>query len=498
VALFVQSARRVEPFFDPDEHVTEIVRRVDGLPLAIELAAARTKLFSPSELLRRLDRRLPLLRDGARNVPARQRTLRDAIAWSYDLIGEDEQRLFRRLAVFAGGCTLEAAAAVCQVDGDGHSDVLDGVASLVDKNLLQCNEAPLGPRFRMLETIREYALERLETSSEMSGFLRRHADYHLRLAEEGEPNLRGSDQAVWLTRLEAEHDNLRAALGWACEGGDADMALRLSGSLAWFWFLRGHFNEGRRWLEAALLADQAVPTAARASVLWGTANLARYQGDFDRAAEMLDESLGIWRALGDEAATAKALGLLGRLARDRGDLDHGAALLEESLSRCRAFGDVWGTAWATGDLGRLERYRRHFDRATVLLEESLTLWPKVGDTWGAGRTMAILGDVLRDQGDAERHRRALLPPDPGRRAVFHCLRLRKRRRHSTSARGTSHPGTTKPAPAGNRLSSGYTYSVPDSTTFSTGSVVIGGNHESRPSKGGRPPTVSLSDRPPSM
>ena len=232
--------------------------RLDGLPLAIELAAARIKLLPPQAMLARLGRRLELLRGGARDMPDRHQTLRHAIAWSYDLLEAGEQALFRRLAVFAGGCTLEAAEAVCQAVDDsaaspGQSlEVLDGMASLVDKSLLRQEEQASGePRFRMLETIREYGLECLTASGEEPAVRRAHADYYLALAEAAEPALTGPEQATWLDRLEAEHDNLRAALRWAEESGEAEIGLRLAGAFCQFWLMRGYLREGQELADAA-------------------------------------------------------------------------------------------------------------------------------------------------------------------------------------------------------------------------------------------------------
>ena len=255
MALFVQRARLVRPDFALTERnaraIAEICARLDGLPLALELAAARVRLLPPEVLAVRLERRLALLTGGARDLPARQRTLRDTIAWSYDLLDPDEQRLFRRLAVFAGGCTLEATEAIC---GAGL-DVLDRLASLVDQSLMrgETTEDPAGEaRFAMLETVREYAHERLEVSWEAEVLGRRHADFFLALAEEAEPKLTGREQGVWLARLEEEHANLRAVLSRARERGEWETLLRLAGALGHFWIVRGHLSEGQRWLEEAL------------------------------------------------------------------------------------------------------------------------------------------------------------------------------------------------------------------------------------------------------
>jgi predicted ATPase len=279
VALFVQCAQAYRPTFAVDatnaEAVATICRRLDGLPLALELASARLKLFSPQALLARLGDRLALLTGGAQDAPERHQTLRATLAWSYDLLPGADQLLFRRLSVFAGGCTLEAAEAVLGADPEGAAarggmSILDGVTNLVDQHLLRAEEGPEGePRFVMLETIREYARERLTEHGELEARRREHAAYYLMLAEHAQPEVEGPEQVVWLQRLEAEHDNLRAALGWALERSEAETAVRLSGALFEFWMMHGHWSEGRRWLEAALALDHVVAPASRLHALLG-------------------------------------------------------------------------------------------------------------------------------------------------------------------------------------------------------------------------------------
>src|SRR5256886_161952 len=297
VALFLQRAQAVKPDFQITNAnagaIAEICVRLDGLPLAIELAAARMKLFPPQALLARLDQRLAVLTGTSRDVPARQQTLRNTIAWSYNLLDAVEQRLFRRLSVFVGGCTLQAIEAVCAMPnvGDEAAQALDGVASLVDKSLLQQTEQEgEEPRLLMLETIREYGLEALADSGEMERTQRAHATYYLRLAEEAELELGGPEQAVWLERLEREHDNLRTALRWSLEqaeheeaeqsaGDGRERALRLGGALWKFWWTRGHWSEGRNFLERALAASEEVAASVRAKALFTAAQLPFVQGD---------------------------------------------------------------------------------------------------------------------------------------------------------------------------------------------------------------------------
>src|SRR5215213_10113162 len=288
VRLFVERAKAVKPDFSLTQAnapaVAEICARLDGLPLAIELAAARIKLLPPQAMLSRLGNRLKLLTGGARNLPQRQRTLRGAIEWSYELLDEGEKVLFGRLSVFSGGNTLEAVEAVCDAEGDFPMDVFEGVSSLLDNSLLQQKEGFDGePRFAMLETIREYASERLEDSSDAEAARHAHAEYFLALAEEAEPMLWGAEDAAWLDRLEHEHDNMRAALSWSIEHEEAELALRLGGALRWYWYMEGYYGEGRRWLEAALGKDWGVAAEARARALEGVGWLANVQGDLDRA-----------------------------------------------------------------------------------------------------------------------------------------------------------------------------------------------------------------------
>ncbi|MFQ5794790.1 MAG: BTAD domain-containing putative transcriptional regulator [Candidatus Bipolaricaulia bacterium] len=313
VRLFIERAVAVKPDFAvTDENapaVAEICIRLDGLPLAIELAAARIKLLSPQALLARLGNRLKLLTGGARDLPACQQTLRDTIDWSYDLLNTGERTLFERLSVFVGGGTLEAAEAVC-IGADNlelKMDILDGLASLVDKNLLRRKEQADGePRFLILETIREYGLERLEASGESEAIRRTHADYYLALAEQAEPKLEGPDQRMWLDRLEVEHDNLRAALVWFEQNGEAEAELRLGGALWGFWHMRGYLSEGRRWLEGALAKgeDRDVSASVRAKALHGAGVLTHEQGDYERATVLYEESLDLRRELGDKPGVA--------------------------------------------------------------------------------------------------------------------------------------------------------------------------------------------------
>ena len=416
VRLFEQRALDANARFSlTDENVraiVEICRRLDGLPLAIELAAARINQLSPDALLHRLERRLPVLTGGARTLPARQRTLRDTIAWSYDLLDDAERLLFQRLSVFVGGFALEAAEAICPANGEPGIDVAEGVFSLVDKSLLRHGDTPNDePRFTMLETIREFAGERLEASGDAATLCQRHASYYLALGEEAEIELRGSRQAAWLDRLEAEHDNLRAVLARSQaestgSGGDpalAETGLRLAGALLWFWLVRGHLSEGYRWLNATLAAwDHVAPatpaTSARAKALNGAGHLAQYQADYPRSLALLEASVAAFREAGDERGLAWSLGMLGEVARNRGDSRQAVALLEESLTLARRLGDRWTMYHVLYRLGEMARNRGEYDRATMLYEESLVIRREFGDKRGIAAALHSLGFAAREQG----------------------------------------------------------------------------------------------------
>jgi predicted ATPase/class 3 adenylate cyclase len=403
VALFVQRATAANPRFaltsDNVQAVAAICRQLDGLPLAIELAAARTKLLPPAALLQRLERRLPLLTSGARDAPARQRTLRDTMAWSHELLRPDEQRLFRRLSVFAGGWTLDAAENITNPDGD--IDVLDNLASLVDKSLIRQGDETQGePQFGMFETVREFALEQLTMSGEATVIRDRHAAWCLTLAEQAEPALfQQTDHGSWLVRLTAEHDNLRAALAWLTESAGTETGLRLSGALWWFWYLRGHWSEGCRWLTSALAQNPGAPAAPRAKALIGVATLAHFQGDLKQAISAGREGLRLWREVGDQWGTGYALLMLGVMAEDRGDYDAAVPLLEGAL---RLFQDLEYpalTALTLHHLGVVAQGQRTFERATALLKEALARSQERGDPWGAAINLLHLGLVAAEQRD---------------------------------------------------------------------------------------------------
>ena len=406
VALFVQRAVAAKPDFELNRQnapaVTEICTRLDGLPLAIELAAARVKVLSPSSMLTRLASRLQLLTGGARDLPTRQQTLRGAIDWSYDLLNAAEQKLFRRLSVFVGGCNLEGVEAVCDTKSDLDLDLLDGMASMVDKSLLQQVEQANGEsRFVMLETIREYALEKLEASREEALTKRAHAAYCLVLAEEEATEQSGAEGAEWLERFALEHDNFRASLEWLTETGDAEWGLRLGAALFRFWETREYLAEGRVRLGKLLkLAGGAAPTKARARSVFAAGVLAGEQGDYVSADTLIRESLDIARQLRDKQGVAVSLNALAVHARDRGDVAVAQSLLEESLVLWRELGDQKAVARSLSNLANVAKLQGDYPHARSLYAECLSIFLGLGDRTGVAWSLNYQGDVARDQGDS--------------------------------------------------------------------------------------------------
>src|SRR6266566_945823 len=404
VALFIKRALAVKSDFQVTNAtapaVAEMCVRLDGLPLAIELAAARIKLFPPQALLARLGQRLAVLTSGARDAPARQQTLRDTIEWSYNVLDAYEQRLFRRLSVFVDGCTLEAAESVSAALGDVTPSVLDGVTSLIDKNLLlQTAQEEEESRLMMLETIREFGLERLTSSGVWEEIQQAHADYYLWFSEEEvEPQLWGPRQVRWLQRLEREHDNLRAALRWFLKQGTSKQsiqkALRLGAALRLFWLIRGYYSEGRAFLEQALASSEGSEGSIRARALWAAASMANVQGDNDRMEALSKESLTLYRQLGDRRGIAYALYYLGRVSANRGDYATASQLAEEALALRREVGNKHDIAWSLYLLADLVSEQGEYSRGHVLLEESLALFRELGNTRGIALALTSLAWML--------------------------------------------------------------------------------------------------------
>jgi tetratricopeptide (TPR) repeat protein len=377
--------------------VAELCARLAGLPLAIELAAARTKILPPATLLSRLGNRLELLTGGRRDAPRHQQTLRMTLNWSYDLLEPDAQRLFAQLGVFAGGCTLESAEAVCSGDGP----VLDGLAALVDESLLRQRGTESGePRFSMLETVRDYALERLSTSGEEDETRRRHLEHFVALAEEAEPQLADGDQVAWLARLEHEHDNLRAALAFALDTADSSSALRLVVGIRIFWLGHGHLAEGRQALESAIAATGDVPSELRASALNMVGILAGEQGEFDAARVSFEAALENAQAVGSTRTISRALSNLGNLAFFRGDLDTARDLYEESIEYFASDGDIRGEALAKENLGLMALTADDVAEAVRWLTAALELAREGGDDREIGAASRSLAAAMIELGEA--------------------------------------------------------------------------------------------------
>jgi predicted ATPase/class 3 adenylate cyclase len=403
VSLFVQRATSVDPAFRLTEEnaaaVAELCRRLDGLPLAIELAASRVKVLSPDAILERLEHRLELLTGGPVDLPARQRTLREAIGWSHDLLDDNERTLFRRLSVFAGGWTLESAEAVG--DPKGELGVLEVLGSLVDKSLVErMSTGTEGIRFRMLQTIREFGTEQLEEAEETGATRERHAARFLELAEAAEPHLRLVDQKPWLDRLEVEHDNLRAALRWAIDQGHVDTGLRMVGALWRFWHFHAHLDEGRQWSEEALaLPGASERTARRAKALTALGGVAYWQEDLPATRRAYEEALDIARELGDRVAEAEGTYNLAYVPAYEGDNPRAIALIREAHGMFEELGVPRGMADTTWLLAIVARLDGDTARARTLAEESLELHRAHGDRFGTTDALHVLGRIALAQGD---------------------------------------------------------------------------------------------------
>jgi non-specific serine/threonine protein kinase len=418
VRLFVQRARAAAPHFALTERnaaaVAEICQRLDGLPLAIELAAARITILSPEALLAQLAGRLTLLTGGPRDAPARQRTMRDAIAWSYALLSPQEQTVFCRLAVFSGGFTLEDAGAVANPFAEAKLDTLAGIAALADHSLLRRQEGQGGAsRYHILETVREYGLERLADSGDEPAVRRAHADWMIALLEEAWIAIIIRFESGWLARLDAERDNVRSALGWLQSVGDGEGLLRLTGAADPLWNYRSYRSEGRVWLERALehTREAAVPPAVRMRALHAAGYLARNQGDHRQAIAYGQEYLDLALAANDQLRTANSHHLLGYVASAQGAYEQAREHFEEQLRLVTVLGDRAEMAAAWQDLGRTRYGQGDDEHAAVLLEQALTVQRDVDDRWGMGLSLNSLGlvDGLRGQRTraAERLREAL-------------------------------------------------------------------------------------------
>ncbi len=418
VTLFLQRALAIKPelaiIITNTRAIAEICVHLEGLPLAIELAAARIKLLPPQTLLARLEHRLQVLTSGTQDAPVRQQTLRNTIAWSYNLLDAAEQQLFRRLSVFVGGCTLEAVESICDTLDGGAFQVLDGVTSLIDKSLMQQTEQEGQESFLvMLETIREYGLECLAASGEAVATRQAHAAYYLALVEEAEPELAGPQQSVWLERLEREHDNLRTAQRWLLEQAarakvgkagyntesSMEMTLRLGGALSQFWQVHGHWSEGRKYLARALAVEASpggnrVAAFVRAKALIAAAHLSFVQSDYPRTEALCKESLALYRELRDQRGIAASLYWLGNVAWVRDNSEEARSLLEEALTLFRQIDYKGFIAWPLFTLALLHYSQGEYTQARTLFEESLALYRDVGNKMGIAHTLSQLAQVL--------------------------------------------------------------------------------------------------------
>jgi predicted ATPase/DNA-binding XRE family transcriptional regulator len=406
VHLFAQRAQAVRPDFELSEEnahrIAAICQRLDGMPLAIELAAPRIRLLSPTAMLQRLEHGMPLLAGGAVDLPPRQQTLRNTIAWSYDLLPPDSQRLFQHLSVFRGGWTLESAEAIT-----GDQDVIDYLERLVEHSLVRVRDQPDGePRYSMLETIREFGLEQLAADRQDDRIRAQHGRYFLKLVEDAIPAWRTHSETQWSAQLEIELDNLRAALSWFMEH-DVVLACRLSGALWRFYAVHGNRTEGRRWMETALAQAPPLPPAVRARVLEGIATLAYLMSDYDVQRVCLEEALPLWQSVGDLGGVGWALHGFGRLAYETGDYPLAEDYYAQSLAVYRELGDVVGIADMLNVLGVVADAVGDDERAGALYEESLELRREAGDQFGIYQSVSNLGSVATRTGDYVRARSLL-------------------------------------------------------------------------------------------
>jgi predicted ATPase len=407
IRLFIERATAVQPTFTLTLQnagiVATVCRRLDGIPLAIELAAARMRALSLEQIAARLDERFTLLTGGSRTALPRQQTLRGTLDWSYDLLSHKERALLRRLSVFAGGWTLEAAEVVCSDDGVEAQDILDLLTQLVFKSLVLMDAQEGDVRYGLLETVRQYGRSKLDESGEAASVRTRHLNWYLRLAERAEPELIGADQSLWLDRLGVEHDNLRAALEWSkVEESDGESGLRLARALWQFWYVRGYFSEGRGWLEAMLSHSRDASASVRARALAAAGFLACRQGDYDGSIRLSTESLALFRELGDLSGMGQALYALGMVAESQSDYERAKTLFIESLTMGRQVGEKRRMAVSLNSIGEVARCQDNYEAARASYEESLSLMREVKDKRGIAITLGNLGHVALYQGDNER------------------------------------------------------------------------------------------------
>ena len=404
VRLFVERATLRQPGFalvsGTAPAVVGICTRLDGIPLAIELAAARLGSVPLDAIAARLDDRFRLLVSGNRTALPRHQTLRAAMAWSYDLLSEPEQMVLRRLSVFAGGFTLEAADAVCAGEGIDKGDVLELITHLVEKSLVQFDEREGDARYRLLETVRQYGQKKLTEAGETTAMRRRHRDFFLALVERGEPALRGAGQGAWFARFETERDNFRAALEWSgTDEGGAEPGLRLAAGLYWFWHTRGYWTEAREWLERALARSGEAPVACLPKAIHGMVVIMRRFGEYERAVPLCEKGLALCRELGDKRYGAWFLIQFALGALNQGDYARAKALCQTALAMCRESGDKWFIALGLSHLGVVALREGDYSQAATLFTESLALMRELGDKVAMAHNSLNLGETAFYQGN---------------------------------------------------------------------------------------------------
>lgn len=402
--LFRQRAQLFLRQFDITDQnapaLASICERLDGIPLALELAAGRMRSMSVEEVNHRLDQRFRLLTGASRTAPRRQQTLRAVVDWSYDLLNDAEKMLLDRLSVFSGGWTLEAAEQVCNGEGIESWEVLDILTALIDKNLVVADERRGQTRYRLLETVRQYAWDRLTERRDGRRWQDEHRAYFLELATHAEPHLRSSEQRAWLDRLEAEHDNVRSALRWSSAKEETAQGLELAASFWPFWLMRGHFHEGRTWLSAFLASTRAGEALhARARALRGSGVMAELEGDYRAASAAYEQSMAMFRELGDRRGIAGSLHNLGSVASAKGDDETAQALWEQTLAIRREMTDDLGIADVLGNLGKVAYHRGDYEAARAMWEESLSISRRLNDLRGVKFSLSNLGRLALDDAD---------------------------------------------------------------------------------------------------
>lgn len=409
--LFFDRAKAADPGFQPTPEnftaIADICRHLDGMPLAIELAASRVNILTPDQIADLLRDRFELLTGGPRTALARHRTLQATLEWSFHLLDETEQKLFMRLSVFSGGWTMESAVELFEDDLGTRGEIIQLVSNLVDKSLVTVSRAEGTIRHGMLESVRQYAAERLSRSGEEQETRRRHAELFLRFAEVADPKIRGSEQLKWLDQLNNEHENLRAALAWSIASDQAGDAARLVGALGWFWFMRGHWDESWRWLTASLEMPSKPDPALRAKAICRAGGIQIIQGNLAEAPELVREALEVFTKLDDKEGMAWCLNLLGQATTyERQRLTAGRAYLNKSIDLFGLLGDNWGVAWSTRYLGQLAELEGDRRRALDLQEVALEHFEELGDSWNATHSLILIAGTYRDSGDYQAAERA--------------------------------------------------------------------------------------------